>query len=142
MEFQRHTLANGLRIIGVPMPGIRTASLGLWVDSGSIYETTAQNGISHFIEHMLFKGTYKRSAKQIAQEMDAVGGLLNAFTDVENTCFYTRVLTEHIPLAMDMISDLVLNSRLDANNLIFCLNTDIIEPLVSLGAMIVPLAFV
>ena len=58
MEFQRHTLANGLRIIGVPMPGIRTASLGLWVDSGSIYETKAQNGISHFIEHMLFKGTY------------------------------------------------------------------------------------
>ena len=117
MEFQRHTLANGLRIIGVPMPGIRTASLGLWVDSGSIYETKAQNGISHFIEHMLFKGTYKRTAKQIAQEMDAVGGLLNAFTDVENTCFYTRVLSEHIPLAMDMISDLVLNSRLDPDDI-------------------------
>ncbi|MBO7358643.1 MAG: insulinase family protein [Clostridia bacterium] len=117
MEFQRFTLDNGLRIIGVPMPGIRTASLGLWVDSGSIYETKRQNGISHFIEHMLFKGTYKRSAKQIAQEMDAVGGLLNAFTDVENTCFYTRVLTEHVPLAMDMISDLVLNSRLDPEDI-------------------------
>ena len=117
MEFQRFTLDNGLRIIGVPMPGIRTASLGLWVDSGSIYETKQQNGISHFIEHMLFKGTYKRTARQIAQEMDAVGGLLNAFTDVENTCFYTRVLTEHIPLAMDMISDLVLSSRLDPEDI-------------------------
>ncbi len=117
MEFQTHTLANGLRIIGVPMPAFRSVSVGLWVDSGSIYETPEENGVSHFIEHMLFKGTYRRSARQIAEEMDAVGGLLNAFTDVENTCFHTRVIAEHLPLAMDMIADLVLHSRLDPEDI-------------------------
>ncbi|MBR4235109.1 MAG: insulinase family protein [Clostridia bacterium] len=113
MEFQTAVLSDKLRVIGVPMPTFRSVSLGLWVDSGSVYENDDTNGISHFIEHMLFKGTKKRSARQIAEEMDAVGGMLNAFTDVENTCFYTSVLGAHLPLAMDMISDLVLNSRLD-----------------------------
>ena len=117
MEFQRTTLSNGLRIIGVPMPTFHSVSVGLWVDSGSIYEAPDENGISHFIEHMLFKGTKTRTARQIAEEMDAVGGLLNAFTDVENTCFHTRVICEHLPLAMDMIADLVLNSRLDPANI-------------------------
>ncbi len=117
MEFQTSTLSNGLRVIGVPMPMFHSVSVGLWVDSGSIYETPEENGISHFIEHMLFKGTARRTARQIAEEMDAVGGLLNAFTDVENTCFHTRVISEHLPLAMDMIADLALNSRLDPGDI-------------------------
>ncbi|MBR5379000.1 MAG: insulinase family protein [Clostridia bacterium] len=116
-EYQLATLENGLRVVGVPMPSFRSASVGLWIDSGSLYETPEENGISHFIEHMLFKGTYRRSARQIAEEMDAVGGMLNAFTDVETTCFHTRVITQHLPLAMDMIADLVLNSRLDPDDI-------------------------
>ena len=112
MKHDFTVLPNGLRVIGVPMKMFRSVSVGLWVDSGSVYETAQTNGISHFIEHMLFKGTENRTARQIAEEMDAVGGLLNAFTDRENTCFYTKVVDEHLPLAMDMISDLVLHSRL------------------------------
>ena len=117
MEYQLATLDNGLRVIGVPMPSFRSASVGLWIDSGSLYETEKENGISHFIEHMLFKGTQRRTARQIAEEMDAVGGMLNAFTDVETTCFHTRVITQHLPLAMDMIADLVLHSRLDPEDI-------------------------
>lgn len=113
MDFDFTILNNGLRMIGVPMPTFHSASVGLWVDSGSVYETEENSGVSHFIEHMLFKGTEKRSARQIAEEMDAVGGLLNAFTDRENTCFYTKVVDRHLPLAMDLISDLVLHSRFD-----------------------------
>ena len=113
MAFDLKTLPNGLRIIGEHMPGYRSVAVGLWVESGSQYETPSENGISHFIEHMLFKGTEKRSARDIAEEMDAVGGQLNAFTSKECTCFYAKVVDEHLPLAMDVISDLVLSSRLD-----------------------------
>ncbi len=117
MEFRRHTLPNGLELVGIPMPRFSTASIGLWVRSGSIYEAQSQNGISHFIEHMLFKGTYRRSARQIAEEMDAVGGMLNAYTDTEWTCFDTEVVDEHVPLALEMLADLILNSRLDESDI-------------------------
>ena len=117
MAFLQHTLTNGLRIIGEHIPHYRSVSVGLWVESGSQYETPHENGISHFIEHMLFKGTTKRTARDIAEEMDAVGGQLNAFTSKECTCFYAKVVDEHLPLAMDVISDLVLHSKLDEDDI-------------------------
>ena len=110
-------LSNGMRIIGNPMKAFRSVSVGLWIDSGSVFESKDEAGISHFIEHMLFKGTQKRSARQIAEEMDAVGGNMNAFTDKECTCFYTRVVDEHLPLALDMLADMVLSSRFDPEDI-------------------------
>lgn len=92
------------------IPHFRSVSIGLWFRSGSIYEAESQNGLSHFIEHMLFKGTEKRSAKDIAQTLDAVGGQLNAFTAKECTCFYSKVLDEHLELALELLSDMVFNS--------------------------------
>jgi len=117
MTFDQHTLKNGLRIIGERIPHYRSVSVGLWVESGSQYETPKENGISHFIEHMLFKGTEKRTARDIAEEMDAVGGQLNAFTSKECTCFYAKVVDEHLPLAMDVISDLVRHPKLDEEDI-------------------------
>ena len=106
-------LKNGLRIIGERIPHFRSVSLGLWVLSGSLYETAEENGVSHFIEHMLSKGTERRSARRIAEEMDAVGGSMNAFTSKECTCFYAKVVDEHMSLAMDLIGDIALHSRFD-----------------------------
>ena len=117
MTFDFIRLGNGMRIIGEPIGAFKSVSVGLWVQSGSLYETESENGISHFIEHMLFKGTNKRTARDIAAEMDSVGGLLNAFTEKECTCFYTKVVDEKLPLAMDMIAELVLNSRLDTDDI-------------------------
>lgn len=108
--FDQVTLSNGLRIIGERIPHFRSVSLGLWVRSGSLYETNEENGVSHFIEHMLFKGTSSRTARQIAEEMDAVGGSMNAFTSRECTCFYAKVVDEHLPLAMDVIADIAQHS--------------------------------
>ncbi len=108
--YDQITLANGLRIIAEKIPHFRSVSVGLWIGSGSQYEKAQQGGISHFIEHMLFKGTKKRSAREIAEAMDAVGGQLNAFTSKECTCFYAKVVDEDLPLAMDVISDIVLHS--------------------------------
>ena len=107
MTFDQITLPNGLRIIGERIDHFRSVSVGLWLGSGSQYELPGEAGLSHFLEHMVFKGTKKRTARQIAEEMDAVGGQLNAFTAKECTCFYAKVVDEHLPLAMDVISDLV-----------------------------------
>lgn len=104
------TLPNGLRIIGERIPHFRSVSIGLWVKSGSLYETKAENGVSHFIEHMLFKGTQRRTARRIAEEMDVIGGSMNAFTSKECTCFYATVVDEHLAKAMDLIADIVRNS--------------------------------
>lgn len=104
------TMPNGLRVIAERIPHFRSVSIGLWVKSGSLYETAEENGVSHFIEHMLFKGTKRRTARQIAEEMDAVGGSMNAFTSKECTCFYAKVVDEHLPMAMDLIADIVRNS--------------------------------
>ena len=106
MTFDRITLPNGLRIIGEKIDHFRSVSVGLWLGAGSQYETPEEGGLSHFLEHMVFKGTEKRTARQIAEEMDAVGGQLNAFTAKECTCFYAKVVDEHLPLAMDVICDL------------------------------------
>jgi predicted Zn-dependent peptidase len=104
---------NGIRIVTERVPYVQSVSLGIWVDTGGRDETDAVAGISHFIEHLLFKGTERRSAQQIAEELDAVGGQINAFTDRENTCYYVKVLPEHVPLAQDVLADMLLNSVLD-----------------------------
>jgi predicted Zn-dependent peptidase len=103
------TLPNGMRTVGERIPHFRSAALGVWVGTGSIHEGEGEYGLSHLIEHMVFKGTKKRSARELAAVMDAVGGHLNAYTTKESTCFYVRVVDEHIPLAVDVLSDLVSN---------------------------------
>ena len=117
MPFDMMTMPNGLRVIGERIPHFRSASVGLWVGTGSQYETPSEAGLSHFLEHMVFKGTEKRSARRIAEEMDAVGGQLNAFTAKECTCFYAKVVDEHLPLAMDVIADLVTAPTFDPGEL-------------------------
>ena len=99
-------LENGLRIVGEQMPHVRSVSVGLWVGVGSRAETAAKNGISHFIEHMLFKGTVKRSAGQIACDMDAIGGNLNAFTTREFTCFYAKSVDSDVETVFDILADM------------------------------------
>ncbi len=110
-------LPNGLTIIGERLPHFRSVSVGVWISAGSQYETREENGLSHFLEHMLFKGTEKRTARDIAEVMDAVGGQLNAFTAKECTCFYAKVIDEHTELALDVLSDMVLHSTFDETEL-------------------------
>ncbi len=108
-EIQRTTLPNGIRIVTEQMEHVRSVSLGIWIGSGSRRETAEENGISHFIEHMVFKGTEHRSAEDIARSVDSIGGGLDAFTAKEMVSFNTKVLDEHLPVAFDVLSDLVLN---------------------------------
>src|SRR5579884_2821614 len=108
-EIQTTTLRNGIRIITEQMDHVRSVSLGVWIGTGSRRETQEENGISHFIEHMVFKGTVNRSAEDIARSIDSIGGGLDAFTAKEMVSFNTKVLDEHLPLAFDVIADLVLN---------------------------------
>jgi predicted Zn-dependent peptidase len=110
---RRSELRNGIRIVSEHLPGVPSVTVGIWVESGSRFEPRRLGGISHFLEHLLFKGTERRTAAQIAEEIDAVGGVLNAFTGKEYTCYYARVLAEHAELATDLLADLFLNSRLD-----------------------------
>ncbi len=110
-------LSNGIRVICEEMTYLRSVSFGLWVKVGSANEDEYNNGISHMIEHMLFKGTKNRSAKEIADEMASIGGNLNAFTSKECTSYYTRTLDEHIYKAIDIISDMILNSNIDESDL-------------------------
>src|SRR3984893_15348052 len=109
----KDVLPNGLRVISEPMPAVVSSTIGIWVENGSRYETSAQNGVSHFIEHLLFKGTRKRTAAQIAEQIDAVGGVLNAFTGKEYTCYYAKVLGEDLPMATELLADLFLESVFD-----------------------------
>jgi predicted Zn-dependent peptidase len=111
--YHRTVLSNGLTVITEPMPHVRTVSLGVWIDAGSRYEVPAAGGVCHFIEHALFKGTTSRSALAIAQEMDALGGHLNAFTDREHTCYYLRVLSDHLDAALAVLADMVLHPALE-----------------------------
>lgn len=108
-DIETTVLPNGLRIITEKMPHVRSVSMGFWIDAGSRCETPEQNGLSHFIEHMLFKGTKNRSAEDIARSVDSIGGNLDAFTSKELVCFNTKVLDEHLPLAFDVLADLLLN---------------------------------
>ncbi len=107
------TLPNGLRIVTERMPGLASASIGVWLTAGGRHERPEQNGIAHFLEHMAFKGTARRSALQIAEEIEDVGGYINAYTSREMTAYYARVLEADVPLALDVISDIVLNPIFD-----------------------------
>jgi len=111
--FAKTVLDNGIRVVSQQMQEHRSVSLGIWVENGSRHESHQENGISHFIEHLLFKGTETRTAAQIAEEMDAVGGVLNAFTAKEHTCYYAKVLDENLPLAIDLLTDIFLHSMFD-----------------------------
>src|SRR5690606_35297800 len=106
--FQKTTLPNGVRVLTESIPSVRSISVGVWVDTGSRDEADAEAGISHFIEHMVFKGTQRRRMHHIARRMEAVGGYLNAFTGKEYTCYYARALDEHLERAIDTVCDLVL----------------------------------
>src|SRR3954471_16362109 len=108
-QIERAVLPNGFRIVTESMPYVRSVSLGVWIGSGSRVERVPENGLSHFIEHMVFKGTKTRSAEDIAKSVDSVGGGLDAFTSKELVSFNTKVLDEHLPYAFDVLSDLVLN---------------------------------
>lgn len=114
MTTQLHTLPNGFRIVTEHMPGLESASIGIWVSAGGRHETSAQNGIAHFLEHMAFKGTEKRNALEIAEAIEDVGGYINAYTSREVTAYYARVLKGDVSLALDVIGDIVLNPVFDA----------------------------
>jgi predicted Zn-dependent peptidase len=115
--YKKTTLGSGLRVLTESMPSVRSASIGIWADVGSSLERREQRGISHLVEHMLFKGTERRNAREIAETMDGVGGSLNAFTDKEMTCYYAKVIDRHVPLALDVLSDMFLHSLFDPNEL-------------------------
>ena len=117
MPIEVITLDNGLRIVMENIPFVRSVSFGIWVKNGSCDEDSKTNGISHFIEHMLFKGTPKRSAKDIAEAMDAIGGQVNAYTSKEYTCYYTRTLDTNFDVALDVLSDMFFNARFDQSDI-------------------------
>ena len=108
--YQKHKMTNGIRIVTEEIPYINSVSVGIWVRVGSRNEEIDINGVSHFIEHMLFKGTEKRNAKEIANSIDKIGGQLNAFTAKESTCYYAKVLDSHFDIALDVLTDMFLNS--------------------------------
>ena len=108
-SIRRTVLPNGLLVLTESIPWVRSVSMGVWIASGSRDESLAQNGLSHFVEHMVFKGTTSRSAQQFAREVDSIGGNLDAFTGKENICFNIKVLDEHVGAALDLLSDLVLH---------------------------------
>lgn len=108
----REVLDSGLRLITETMPHVRSVSIGVWLTRGSRHEPEPQSGIAHFVEHMLFKGTANRSAEDIAQEIDSIGGQLDAFTAKEYASYYIKVLDEHLPMAVDLLSDIVMRPRL------------------------------
>jgi predicted Zn-dependent peptidase len=108
---RRTVLDNGIRLLSEEVPGMPSVTVGVWVENGSRDEDQQENGISHFLEHLFFKGTERRTASGIAEEIDAIGGMLDAFTGKEYTCYYARVLAEHLPLALDLLTDVFLHSR-------------------------------
>ena len=115
-DIERHALPNGLVVITETMSHVRSVSIGVWVRNGSRREVPEENGLAHFMEHMVFKGTERRSAEDIAREMDSVGGMLDAFTSKEQICFNAKVLDEHLPIAFDVIADLVLRPKFDSDD--------------------------
>jgi len=115
--YKKVILDNGIRVVYERIPFVRSISIGIWVGTGSRNENSTNNGISHFIEHMLFKGTNKRSAKEIAACIDNLGGQINAFTGKECTCFYTKTLDEHMDIAVDVLADMLFNSKFDKKDI-------------------------
>jgi predicted Zn-dependent peptidase len=117
MSTEVSTLANGLRVVTFHNPNVETAALGVWVGCGARHETLGEHGISHLLEHMAFKGTATRTARDIAEEIEQVGGELNAATSLETTTYYARVIGTDVPLAMDLLADILQRSRFDADEL-------------------------
>ena len=115
--FRKKVLDNGLTVLTEEMPHFRSVAIGIWVARGSRHEATEESGLAHFIEHMVFKGTQSRSQARIAQEMDEIGGQTDAFTSHEYAGFHAKVLDEHVPRAVDLLSDIVLAPRFDAEEL-------------------------
>lgn len=115
--YQKTVLKNGLRVITERRPSVRSISLGVWVDVGSRHESKAENGITHLIEHMVFKGTRRRTAKQIAASLESLGGMLNAFTSREQTCYNARIMDEHLAEAVDVLADISCHASLTPVNL-------------------------
>jgi predicted Zn-dependent peptidase len=114
VTIQLHTLSNGFRIVTEDMPGLKSTSIGVWVQAGGRHERLSQNGIAHFLEHMAFKGTKTRTALQIAESIEDVGGYINAYTSREMTAYYARVLQDDVSLGLDVIADILLNPVFDA----------------------------
>ncbi|NKY07227.1 insulinase family protein, partial [Cellulomonas hominis] len=116
-DVRRSVLPGGVRLLTEHVPGMRSASVGAWVGVGSRDESDGHHGSTHFLEHLLFKGTARRTAMDIAEAFDEVGGEANAATGKEHTCYYARVLDEDLPMAVDVIADMVTSARLDADEL-------------------------
>lgn len=116
-DYRKTTMRNGVRVVSERIPGVRSTSLGIWVEVGSRCETAAQGGLSHFVEHLVFKGTRNRNAKQIASSLESIGGSLNAFTTREHTCYTARVLDDRLPEAVDILADLTCRPTLTAGNM-------------------------
>ncbi|MBW2512007.1 MAG: insulinase family protein [Deltaproteobacteria bacterium] len=114
---QRTMLDNGIRVLSEDVPGCHSVSLGVWVNNGSRHEPVALNGISHFVEHMLFKGTDRRTAQSVAREVDSVGGLLNGFTSREFSCYFVKILAEKLPMAVDLLGDMICHSRFSPDDI-------------------------
>ncbi|HYL92205.1 MAG TPA: pitrilysin family protein, partial [Alphaproteobacteria bacterium] len=116
-SIHREVLSNGLTVLSEEMPHIRSIAIGIWMKTGSRDEVSDLNGISHFVEHMVFKGTTSRTAQDIARQVDSIGGNMDAFTGKEVICFNIKVLDEHLPIAVDILSDLVLNPTFDPKDI-------------------------
>ena len=115
--YRKTLLPNGIRVITERMPHVRSVAVGIWVETGSRHEAGGRDGVSHLIEHLVFKGTAHRSAEEIARTVDSVGGQMDAFTTKEHTCFYVQVLDEHLPLAVDLLTDILLHPLFNADEL-------------------------
>ncbi len=115
--YEKKVLPNGVRVLCERLEHVRSAAIGIWIGNGSRYESSAQSGISHFIEHMLFKGTQTRTAKQIAIAMDAIGGQVNAFTTKEYTCYYFKTLDSHLIAGVDILADMFLHPKFDSKDI-------------------------
>lgn len=115
--FKKLTLDNGIRVVYEKIEYVKSLSIGIWIGTGSRNENKENNGISHFIEHMMFKGTTNRSAKEIAESIDNIGGQLNAFTGKEYTCYYTKTLDSHMDIAIEILADMIFNSKFDKKDI-------------------------
>ncbi len=117
LECRKTTLRNGLRVVTQTIPSVRSVSIGIWIDVGSRNESAKDNGLSHFVEHMVFKGTDKRSSREIADSLESIGGALNGFTSREHTCYTARILDEHLDIAMDVLADISCHPKMTAPNM-------------------------
>jgi predicted Zn-dependent peptidase len=116
-QYRKSILPNGIRVVTERMPHVRSVAVGVWVETGSRHEPGTREGVSHLIEHLVFKGTDTRTAEEIARTMDSVGGQMDAFTTKEHTCFYVQVLDEHVPLAVDLLADILLRPLFNGEEL-------------------------